>query len=332
MDQEKGMSIFKDVFRRADKNDDGAISWEEFVGFFSDGIMGKEELESLFKEIDTHNTNNIDTGELHDYFCKHLGQFKELYGLVEEFNTKLSNVLVSTSQTYPSAGRTDKFITRFLVREMWNQITAVQVPLESAAESLDEQAKQEREDIKPVHLSDLKKKDGTEVVPGRVGRRAKRQTSNQSQSSMNMEVPMTPVNPLALTSQVDRLSQLLNRLEHSVDLGNFVDEDLNAVESDKLLLLQRDLKVKEDSKDVFRTSLRDYIEDTQKLLPCLSISVQFCTDSEVFSVYEVWQSEEDHDSFMENPDNSFSSRFQDFLDVEEPMKKVNFPSRWWKRD
>ena len=37
-------------------SDDGKISWEEFVGFFADGVMGKEELRTLFDEIDTHNT------------------------------------------------------------------------------------------------------------------------------------------------------------------------------------------------------------------------------------------------------------------------------------
>lgn len=36
--------------------DDGAISWEEFVQFFADGVMGKEEMEKLFNDIDTHNT------------------------------------------------------------------------------------------------------------------------------------------------------------------------------------------------------------------------------------------------------------------------------------
>jgi len=36
--------------------DDGKISWEEFVAFFADGVMGKEELRSLFDEIDTHKT------------------------------------------------------------------------------------------------------------------------------------------------------------------------------------------------------------------------------------------------------------------------------------
>jgi hypothetical protein len=37
-------------------SDNNEISWEEFVSFFADGVMGKEELENLFKEIDTHNT------------------------------------------------------------------------------------------------------------------------------------------------------------------------------------------------------------------------------------------------------------------------------------
>ena len=36
--------------------DDGFISWEEFVSYFADGVMGKEELQALFDEIDTHNT------------------------------------------------------------------------------------------------------------------------------------------------------------------------------------------------------------------------------------------------------------------------------------
>ena len=36
--------------------DDGFISWEEFVSYFADGVMGKEELQALFNEIDTHNT------------------------------------------------------------------------------------------------------------------------------------------------------------------------------------------------------------------------------------------------------------------------------------
>jgi hypothetical protein len=36
--------------------DDGALSMAEFKTFFSDGILYEPDLEKLFNEIDTHNT------------------------------------------------------------------------------------------------------------------------------------------------------------------------------------------------------------------------------------------------------------------------------------
>ena len=53
----KGMSIFLDILRRADKNDDGKLSFEEFKAYFADGVLSGEELHELFHTIDTHNTN-----------------------------------------------------------------------------------------------------------------------------------------------------------------------------------------------------------------------------------------------------------------------------------
>lgn len=38
------------------QTDDGALSFEEFKAFFSDGILSSDDLEKLFNEIDTHNT------------------------------------------------------------------------------------------------------------------------------------------------------------------------------------------------------------------------------------------------------------------------------------
>ncbi|EHB06705.1 EF-hand calcium-binding protein 1 [Heterocephalus glaber] len=52
----KGMSIFLDILRRADKNDDGKLSFEEFKAYFADGVLSGEELHELFHTIDTHNT------------------------------------------------------------------------------------------------------------------------------------------------------------------------------------------------------------------------------------------------------------------------------------
>lgn len=54
--QRKGTSVILDIFRRADKNDDGKLSLEEFQAFFSDGTLNEEELEKLFHAIDSDNT------------------------------------------------------------------------------------------------------------------------------------------------------------------------------------------------------------------------------------------------------------------------------------
>ena len=47
-------------------------------------------------------------------------------------------------QEYPGCGQTDKFITRFILRESLCQFAALQRPLEAASDALEEQAITER--------------------------------------------------------------------------------------------------------------------------------------------------------------------------------------------
>ncbi|KAJ7413306.1 N-terminal EF-hand calcium-binding protein 1-like protein [Willisornis vidua] len=51
-----GLRIFRDILRRADKNDDGKLSFDEFQAYFAGGVLGGEEVHELFHSIDTHNT------------------------------------------------------------------------------------------------------------------------------------------------------------------------------------------------------------------------------------------------------------------------------------
>jgi hypothetical protein len=51
---------------------------------------------------------------------------------------------LSTSKTYPEKSRSDQFISRFLMGLVMDQVCALQRPLDSATEALDEQAKNER--------------------------------------------------------------------------------------------------------------------------------------------------------------------------------------------
>uniref|UniRef100_A0A672U7L4 N-terminal EF-hand calcium binding protein 3 n=1 Tax=Strigops habroptila TaxID=2489341 RepID=A0A672U7L4_STRHB len=51
------LPIFHDIFRRADKNDDGKLSFEEFKNYFADGILSSEELWELFSGIDRRHSD-----------------------------------------------------------------------------------------------------------------------------------------------------------------------------------------------------------------------------------------------------------------------------------
>lgn len=59
-------------------------------------------------------------------------------------NVCVTFYVICEFQSYPEKNRTDKFITRFLMRECVNQLTAVQRPLESASDHMDEEARDQK--------------------------------------------------------------------------------------------------------------------------------------------------------------------------------------------
>ncbi|XP_046543635.1 N-terminal EF-hand calcium-binding protein 1-like isoform X2 [Haliotis rubra] len=321
--EDRGMSIFLDVFRRADKDDDGFISWEEFIAFFADGVMGKEELRVLFNEIDTHNTGNIDTGELCSYFASHLGDFQQIYGTLEDLSAKVTNVLFSTSQSYEGADRKEKFVTRFLMRELQNQLSALQQPLEAASEELDLQARRERADIQPVDVEAMKKTGST--IPGRIVRRAKRQVSSQSTNSEGYGNQV-------LTLQVDRLENLIDKLESKVNFDNFVDEEVVSEPDCLMLMLQRNFEVKAEELDNFKSSLKLYVESIQGVGGCRNVSVRSFRDSNKLTVYEIWTSEADKKRSEESAAScTFMTDIASQLATPETGSSMTVPGSWWSQ-
>ncbi|XP_025076329.1 N-terminal EF-hand calcium-binding protein 1-like isoform X1 [Pomacea canaliculata] len=331
-EQEKGMKIFLDVFRRADKNDDGFISWEEFISYFADGVVGKEELESLFNEIDTHNTHNIDTGELCAYFSQHLGEFKEVFGMLEDLNKSITDVLFSISKAHDAADHRKKFVTRFLLQEVISQISALQRPLEAASESVDNKARAEMgEGVAPLKPEDLLKKgDGPSVIPGRVVRRAKRQVSSQSASSDVSELVEKGISP-ALSAQVERLASLIEHLETKINFDGFRDEEVIPGEDTTLLLVQREFVSKENKIEEFRAQLRSYVDVTQGFNGCLNISVRDLRATNTFSVYEIWSTEE---LYIQNCDSAATKTLYqtsaELLERPETVHSMKIPITWWR--
>uniref|UniRef100_A0A3Q2PHJ1 N-terminal EF-hand calcium binding protein 1 n=1 Tax=Fundulus heteroclitus TaxID=8078 RepID=A0A3Q2PHJ1_FUNHE len=301
MELKKGMSIFIDILRRADKNDDGKLSFDEFKSYFSDGVLTAEELKELFHTIDTHNTDNVDTDELCEYFSQHLGEYENVLAALEELNMSILKAMGKTKKDYQESTHLEQFVTRFLLKETTNQLHSLQSSLECAMETTAEQTRQEKQGpVKPEVLS-------IQLSGRRSNRRLQRNNS------------LSPNNPLLSlvnsgvydedcqwTVQVNRLQKLLDRLEQKV---RFTEGTENNLETEALLgaMMQRTNWRLRDLCALFCFALG-------------SIAVQRLANESRFILYEFWE----HNNVWKNHlQTNYSKTFQrgnvDFLETPETL-------------
>ncbi|KFV84408.1 N-terminal EF-hand calcium-binding protein 1, partial [Struthio camelus australis] len=136
------------IFRRADKNDDGKLSFEEFKNYFADGILSSEELWELFSGIDRRHSDNVDTEKLCDYFSAYLGEYRHVLSALEALNSAVLAAMDKTKLRYEASSKMEQFLTRFLLRETTTQLQSLQASLECAVDTMEEQAGRERKDVK----------------------------------------------------------------------------------------------------------------------------------------------------------------------------------------
>ncbi|NXI56994.1 NECA3 protein, partial [Chloroceryle aenea] len=136
------------IFRRADKNDDGKLSFEEFKNYFADGILSSEELWELFSGIDRRHSDNVDTEKLCDYFSAYLGEYRNVLSALETLNSAVLAAMDKTKLRYETSSKMEQFLTRFLLRETMHQLQSLQTSLECAVDTVEEQAGRERKDVK----------------------------------------------------------------------------------------------------------------------------------------------------------------------------------------
>ncbi|TRY98537.1 hypothetical protein DNTS_025155 [Danionella cerebrum] len=217
----KGMSIFLDILRRADKNDDGKLSFDEFKAYFSDGVLSGDELKELFHTIDTHNTDNVDTDELCEYFSQHLGEYEKVLAALEDLNVSVLKAMDKTKKDYQESTHLQQFVTRFLLKETSSQLQSLQSSLECAMETTAEQTRQDRQDTF-VFVWYLDCRQGPlkpEILQIQwTGRRSNRRLQRNNSLS-----PNNPLLNLANSglyeednqwmTQINRLQRLVDRLE-----------------------------------------------------------------------------------------------------------------------
>ncbi|XP_063293692.1 N-terminal EF-hand calcium-binding protein 2 [Pelobates fuscus] len=321
----RGISVILDIFRRADKNDDGKLSLDEFQTFFSDGTLNEEELEKLFHTIDSDNTNNVDTRELCDYFADHMGDYEDVLSSLETLNLSILKAMDYTKRVYERGTNVDQFVTRFLLKETANQIQSLLSSVESAVDAIDEQTNQ----IRHCHnktgqgMIDGWYEDSTPTYPGsRAITKDLRKSIKSSSSDIKEE---------GLEAQINRLAELIGRLENktlSFDLHQRLSDSENT-STVYLFLVRQEMKVSQKSVGEFCSSLKQYLKNVSSQGECFHVTAVRLPDAVTFIVYEFWDTEEEWKRHLQSgPCKAFQHVKVDALTQPEAVSSVCVPAAW----
>ncbi|KAM7101069.1 N-terminal EF-hand calcium-binding protein 2 [Ciconia maguari] len=341
--QRKGTSVILDIFRRADKNDDGKLSLEEFQAFFSDGTLNEEELEKLFHTIDSDNTNNVDTKELCDYFADHMGDYEDVLASLETLNLSILKAMDYTKRVfilfssvvsaycyicavYESGSNVDQFVTRFLLKETANQTQSLLSSVESAVDAIDEQTNPARHyPSKAGH--GLMDTWYDSPVPSYSP--TSRMVPREHGKSFQTGSPDTKAE--GLEGQINRLAELISRLEDKTlwfDLHQRLS-DSESTACTYLLLVRDEMTVSHKHLGEFCSSLKQYLKSVAGERDCFHITAVKLPDGVTFIVYEFWETEEDWKRHLQSATcKGFQHVKVDTLSQPEAVSSVAVPAAW----
>ncbi|XP_067089340.1 N-terminal EF-hand calcium-binding protein 1 isoform X3 [Osmerus mordax] len=322
-----GLPIFHDIFRRADKNDDGKLSFDEFNAYFADGVLTTEELQELFYSIDGRQNNNLDTDKLSDYFSQHLGEYLNVLSALDNLNIAILKAMDKTKEEYQGSSVLGQFVTRFMLRETSSQLQSLQRSLQCAMEAVEEQSSPAPREVK-----------ATEQYTGernsrRCGRRLQKKLclSPTEPRSGALTTGVTMDTEDNWCSQVNRLQQLLDKLEcQSPKLEPLKEDSLASTYKSNILLVQRQMAVMEEDLEDFQKVLKSYVDATSTQDDNLHVSLQKIPGKLCYIMYEFWQ---DRLSWMSYLQSNASKNFQrcviDMLEDPEVVSTMVLPASWW---
>ncbi|XP_068172038.1 N-terminal EF-hand calcium-binding protein 1 [Antennarius striatus] len=323
----QGLTIFHDIFRRADKNDDGKLSFDEFNAYFADGILTTEELQELFYSIDGRQNNNLDTDKLSDYFSQHLGEYLNVLSALENLNVAILKAMDKTKEEYQGSSVLGQFVTRFMLRETSNQLLSLQSSLQCAMEAVEEQSSPPPQEVKEPEMR---------AVQGN-GKNCGRRVHNSL--CMSPSDPRSDILTTGLImedgknwcSQINRLQELLDKLEcQGPKLEPLKEDTLASTYKSNILLVQRQMSVTNENLDNFQEVLKGYIDATSAQSDNLHVSIQKLPGKSCYIMYEFWQ---DRISWMSYLQSDSSKDFQrcviDMLEDAEVVSTMLIPASWW---
>ncbi|XP_045297242.1 N-terminal EF-hand calcium-binding protein 2 [Leopardus geoffroyi] len=320
-----GTAVILDIFRRADKNDDGKLSLEEFQLFFADGVLDDKDLEALFHTIDSDNTNHVDTKELCDYFVDHMGDYEDVLASLETLNHSVLKAMGYTKKVYEGGSNVDQFVTRFLLKETANQIQSLLSSVESAVEAIEEQTSQIRQNhSKPSHGAAETWCAGPPPP----------QAPNHKLGAMEQGKSLPPVTAdpkeEGLEAQISRLAELIGRLENKTlwfDLQQRLSDEEGT--NMHLQLVRQEMAVCPEQLSEFVDSLRQYLRGTAGARTCFHIAAVRLADGLTFVVYEFWETEEEWRRHLQSPVcKAFRHVKVDTLSQPEAFSQILVPAAW----
>ncbi|XP_058606574.1 N-terminal EF-hand calcium-binding protein 2 isoform X2 [Onychostoma macrolepis] len=305
----KGISVILDIFRRADKDDDGKLSLDEFQAFFSDGTLNEEELEKLFHTIDSDNTSNVDTKELCDYFANHMGDYEGVLASLETLNLAILKAMDFTKKVYERGTNVEQFVTRFLLKESANQIQSLLNSVESAVDAIDEQHSS---------VGSYPSKTSPRVPDRRYEAPVpdyppnNRVSSKDSMRNINTGAGAVEVRKEGLEAQINRLAELIGRLENK-----------------SLYLIRQEMKVSQKQLGDFCEALKQYLKNVSAQRDCFHVTAVRLPDGLSFVVYEFWDGEEEWKRHLQTAAcKAFQHVKVDTLCQPEAVSAVAVPAAW----
>nr|XP_015820698.2 N-terminal EF-hand calcium-binding protein 2 isoform X2 [Nothobranchius furzeri] len=305
----RGISVILDIFRRADKDDDGKLSLDEFQAFFSDGTLNEEELEKLFHTIDSDNTSNVDTKELCDYFAKHMGEYEGVLASLETLNLSILKAMDFTKKVYERGTNVEQFVTRFLLKESANQIQSLLSSVESAVDAIDEQHGQSGHQPAKVSPRTSEKRHQNTVPDYPPNNRV---SAREAVRTVNTASGAVEVRKEGLEAQINRLAELIGRLENK-----------------SLLLIRQEMVVSQKKLGDFCEALKQYLKNVSAQKDCFHVTAVRLPDGLSFVVYEFWDGEEEWKRHLQSPPNkAFQHVKVDTLCQPEAVSSVAVPAAW----
>eukprot|EP01120_Amphizonella_sp_Union-15-10_P000765 TRINITY_DN10790_c0_g1_i2.p1 TRINITY_DN10790_c0_g1~~TRINITY_DN10790_c0_g1_i2.p1 ORF type:complete len:356 (-),score=79.40 TRINITY_DN10790_c0_g1_i2:21-1088(-) len=312
----RGDILFEDVFRRADKNDDYKLSFEEFRLYFEDAHLSETDLGEIFSSIDVNHDHNIELEELCSYFKREFSPYRDLFVSLEISHEAVSSALAHTNQVYQTLDKFEQFKTRFYLKEFIGQLEYLYRPIYVALQKLSEQ----------TPIAPKKTKSATQTNKNQARNEARWNFENESFAHSKLK------------AQVDRLSKFISKLENQSSLKlEMPEEGLTSSNDDEgYTVLSREWNIQKSHVDKFLADLRVYLKKTKSEEACFYTYVKrnFSENEQPqYFLYEVWSSA---DGLREHYSSShYRQHAKELIDVlvsPEKLQEIILPIEWWPQE